>query len=64
MGAAPRGAGISLPHLKSSQRKIGGADWVDIGGVPFAPGPDVTVREELDRVIPVIEEAARGHPGW
>jgi dihydropteroate synthase len=39
-----------------------GADWVDIGGVPFAPGSDVTVREELDRVIPVVEETARGHP--
>lgn len=39
-----------------------GADWVDIGGVPFAPGPDVTVAEELDRVLPVVEEAARRHP--
>ncbi len=40
-----------------------GADWVDIGGVPFAPGPEVTIKEELDRVIPVVEEAARRHPG-
>lgn len=39
-----------------------GADWIDIGGVPFAPGPDVTVAEELDRVIPVVEEATRRHP--
>ncbi|MGH3830029.1 MAG: dihydropteroate synthase [Pseudonocardiaceae bacterium] len=39
-----------------------GADWVDIGGVPFAPGLDVTVAEELDRVLPVVEEAARRHP--
>lgn len=39
-----------------------GADWVDIGGVPFAPGPDVTMEEELDRVIPVVEEAARRNP--
>lgn len=31
-----------------------GADWVDIGGVPFAPGPELSVRDELDRVIPVI----------
>ncbi|GAA0462004.1 dihydropteroate synthase [Actinoplanes capillaceus] len=36
-----------------------GADWIDIGGVPFAPGPEVTVAEELDRVLPVVE-AARG----
>ena len=32
-----------------------GADWVDIGGVPFAPGPEVSIDEEVDRVIPVIE---------
>ena len=34
-----------------------GADWVDIGGVPFAPGPDVTAAEEIDRVLPVVEAA-------
>ncbi|HEV7742535.1 MAG TPA: dihydropteroate synthase, partial [Pseudolysinimonas sp.] len=32
-----------------------GADWVDIGGVPFGRGPVVSVAEELDRVIPVVE---------
>jgi dihydropteroate synthase len=36
-----------------------GADWIDIGGVPFAPGPEVSADEELDRVMPVVE-AARG----
>lgn len=39
-----------------------GADWIDIGGVPFAPGPEVTTQEELDRVIPLVEEATRRHP--
>jgi dihydropteroate synthase len=34
-----------------------GADWIDIGGVPFAPGPEVSVAEELDRVLPVIQAA-------
>ena len=34
-----------------------GADWIDVGGVPFAPGPEVTVAEELDRVLPVVEAA-------
>ncbi|AGL18121.1 dihydropteroate synthase [Actinoplanes sp. N902-109] len=34
-----------------------GADWIDIGGVPFAPGPPVPVAEELDRVLPVVEAA-------
>src|SRR6187402_1302340 len=32
-----------------------GADWVDIGGVPFARGPVVTVDEEIERVVPVVE---------
>lgn len=34
-----------------------GADWLDIGGVPFAPGPEVTESDELARVIPVVEAA-------
>lgn len=32
-----------------------GADWIDIGGVPFGPGPEVSVREEIERVVPVVE---------
>ncbi|MBK4348212.1 dihydropteroate synthase [Lacisediminihabitans changchengi] len=32
-----------------------GADWVDVGGVPFGRGPAVSVQQELDRVIPVVE---------
>jgi dihydropteroate synthase len=39
-----------------------GADWIDIGGVPFAPGPDVMAAQEIDRVVPVIE-ALQGEPG-
>src|SRR4051812_18458110 len=35
-----------------------GADWVDIGGVPFGRGPEVSVAEELDRVVPVVEAVA------
>jgi dihydropteroate synthase len=35
-----------------------GADWVDIGGVPFGTdAPDVSEADELDRVIEVIEAA-------
>lgn len=34
-----------------------GADWVDIGGVPFSPDtPDVDAEAELDRVLPVVRE--------
>ena len=36
-----------------------GAGWVDIGGVPFSPDtPEVGVAEELDRVVPVVEQVA------
>lgn len=31
-----------------------GADWVDIGGVPFGRGPVVTLEQELERVVPVV----------
>lgn len=33
-----------------------GADWVDVGGIPFSPDtPDVSPAEEIDRVLPVVE---------
>ncbi|MDQ1607257.1 MAG: dihydropteroate synthase [Microbacteriaceae bacterium] len=35
-----------------------GADWVDIGGVPFGAGPAVSLDEELERVVPVVEAIA------
>ena len=35
-----------------------GADWVDVGGVPFGRGPAVSIQEELDRVVPVVEAIA------
>lgn len=35
-----------------------GADWVDIGGAKFAPGPEIPAAEELDRVLPVVERVA------
>lgn len=36
-----------------------GADWVDIGGVPFAPGPELPADEEASRVVPVVEALAQ-----
>lgn len=32
-----------------------GAEWLDIGGVPFKPGPELPVADEIDRVVPVVE---------
>ncbi|GGL07651.1 dihydropteroate synthase [Mangrovihabitans endophyticus] len=54
-----RGATFALDRAISAARSAAedGADWIDVGGVPFAPGPEVTVREELDRVLPVVEAA-------
>ncbi|MFD9890154.1 dihydropteroate synthase [Amycolatopsis sp. NPDC059027] len=31
-----------------------GADVIDIGGVPASPGPEVTVAEEIARVLPTL----------
>lgn len=32
-----------------------GADWVDVGGVPFGRGPVVGVEEEIERIVPLVE---------
>jgi dihydropteroate synthase len=32
-----------------------GADIVDVGGVPFGHGPAVSLREEIARVVPLVE---------
>lgn len=32
-----------------------GADVLDVGGVKAGPGPEVSVAEELDRVVPAVE---------
>jgi dihydropteroate synthase len=54
-----RGATFALEHAVRAVEAAAraGADWIDIGGVPFAPGPEVTAAEELDRVLPVVEAA-------
>jgi dihydropteroate synthase len=41
-----------------------GADVVDVGGESTRPGADdVPIREELDRVVPVIDGLRRARPG-
>jgi dihydropteroate synthase len=39
-----------------------GADLVDVGGVPAKPGEDVSVEEELRRVVPFIETVRAAYP--
>ena len=36
-----------------------GADVLDVGGVKAGPGPEVSPSEELERVVPVVEELHR-----
>jgi dihydropteroate synthase len=53
-----RGRTYALDAAVSAVRRAvaDGADWVDIGGVPFGlHAGEVTTEEELDRVIPVVE---------
>lgn len=39
-----------------------GADVIDIGGVPASPGPEVTVAQEIDRVVPTVQWARDTFP--
>jgi dihydropteroate synthase len=57
-----QGRTYPLPRAVAAVRAAAeaGADWVDIGGQPFSPGPEVPVADELARVLPVIA-AAREH---
>lgn len=51
-----RGATFALERAVEAAVRAAelGADWVDIGGVPFGRGPVVTTEEEIDRVAPVV----------
>lgn len=39
-----------------------GADWVDIGGVPFSPGEPLPAAAEQERVLPVVEGIRAARP--
>jgi dihydropteroate synthase len=55
-----KGATFALDRAVEAALKAAddGADWVDIGGVPFGKGPEVSTQEEIDRVVPVVEAIA------
>lgn len=59
-----QGRTFALPKAVAAVQQAveAGADWVDIGGQPFAPGPELPVEEELDRVLPVIRAARADTP--
>jgi dihydropteroate synthase len=52
-----RGATFALDRaVEAAMRAVdAGADWVDIGGVPFGRGPAVSTAEEMARVVPFAE---------
>jgi dihydropteroate synthase len=52
-----RGATFALDRaVEAALRAVdAGADWVDIGGVPFGRGPAVSTAEEIARVVPFVE---------
>ncbi len=39
-----------------------GADIVDVGGVKFAPGPPLPVSEEIERIVPFVQEISHLGP--
>ncbi|WP_344378905.1 dihydropteroate synthase [Agromyces tropicus] len=55
-----RGATFALDRAVDAARAAidAGADWIDIGGAKFAPGPPIPVEEEADRVVPVVAALA------
>jgi dihydropteroate synthase len=53
-----RGATFALDKAVEAARRAvaAGADWVDIGAVPFSPlAQKVDERSEIDRLVPVVE---------
>ena len=47
------------PALEAVERAVAqGADWVDIGGVPFSPNAEpVSAADEVERVVPLVAAA-------
>jgi dihydropteroate synthase len=60
-----RGATYELgAALAAADRAVAaGADILDIGGVRAGPGDEVTVAEEIRRVVPVVAALRDRHPG-
>ncbi len=52
--------GAALDRVRAAVAE--GADILDVGGVPAKPGPEVTVAEEVRRVVPFIERVRVAYP--
>jgi dihydropteroate synthase len=54
---------IEAALIRADKMLDEGADILDVGGVSTRPGaPEISVQEELDRVIPPIESILQKHP--
>ncbi|MFH8249445.1 dihydropteroate synthase [Microbacterium sp. B2969] len=55
-----RGATYALDAAieKGRDAAAAGAEIVDVGGVPFAPGPALAIEDEITRVVPVVQALA------
>src|SRR6201997_4656151 len=53
-----QGAALDRVHAVVTE----GADILDVGGVPAKPGSEVTVGEEIRRVVPFIERVRAAYP--
>ncbi len=60
-GARSADTGQAVAQVEAAVRD--GADLVDIGGVRAGRGPEVGVAEEIDRVVPVVEQVRAAFPG-
>lgn len=59
-GARSADTGQAVAQVEAAVRD--GADLVDIGGVRAGRGPEVGVAEEIDRVVPVVEQVRAAFP--
>jgi len=54
---------VEASLIRADSMLAEGADILDVGGVSTRPGADeISVQEELDRVIPVIQSILLNHP--
>jgi dihydropteroate synthase len=53
-------AGAALDRVHAAVAE--GADILDVGGVPAKPGPEVTVAEEIRRVVPFVAAVRAAYP--
>jgi dihydropteroate synthase len=52
--------GAALERVQAAVAE--GADILDVGGVPAKPGPEVTVAEEIRRVVPFVASVRAAYP--